>query len=109
MMVVMKKLFYVTSIIVLACVIASGMIIPITSEASTKNELENVHQVQSSEYIIKGRGDRIVVYKGKSDKPYLETTTAVSSLPKDVQFRINKGISYDSEESMKKALDEFCS
>jgi len=105
----MKKLFYVTSIIVLACVIASAFIIPITSEVSIKAETENVQQLQSSEYIIKSKGDRIVVYKGKSDKPYLETTTAVSSLPKDVQSKINKGISYDNEESMKKALDEFCS
>lgn len=105
----MKRLYFITSIIVLSCVLASGFIIPITSEANTdtgSTHSENTY----AEYIIKSQGDRIVVYKGgNADKPYLETTTAVSSLPLDIQAKINRGISYSSEESMKEALNEFCS
>lgn len=105
----MKKLYFATCAVVLACVIASSLIIPITTGAqSSYNGSAAVHNTQG-EYIIKSLGDRIVVYKGKADKPYIETTTAVSSLPRDVQKRITEGIYYDSEESMKKALDEFCS
>lgn len=104
----MKRLFYITSIIVLSCVLASGLIIPITSEANA--DTGTVYAENSDEeYIIKAQGDRIVVYKENISKPYLETTTAVSSLPLDIQKKLNRGISYSSEKSMKEALDEFCS
>ncbi len=106
----MKKLYFATCIVVLASVIASAFIIPVTSGATSQhNPSEVIQQSSEGEYIIKALGDRIVVYKGKSDKPYIETTRAVSSLPKDIQSRLVSGIYYDSEESMKKALDEFCS
>ncbi|MDO4419448.1 MAG: hypothetical protein Q4B92_03700 [Ruminococcus sp.] len=105
----MKRLFFITSIIVLSCVLASGFIIPITSEANTSAKSLNSESISGEEYIIKAKGDRIVVYKDNADKPYLETTTAVSSLPADIQKKLNRGISYSSEESMQKALDEFCS
>lgn len=104
----MKRLYFITSIIVLSCVLASSFIIPITSEANT-NTAETHIENSREEYIIKAQGDRIVVYKGNADKPYLETTTAVSSLPNDIQAKINRGISYSSEESMRHALNEFCS
>lgn len=104
----MKRLYFITSIIVLSCVLASCFIIPITSEANAdtgKTHTETTYV----EYIIKAKGDRIVVYKGNADKPYIETTTAVSSLPTDIQAKINRGISYSSEKSMQEALNEFCS
>lgn len=104
----MKRLYFITSIIVLSCVIASGFIIPITSEA---NSSQNSSYTESGaeEYIIKAQGDRIVVYKGKDQKPFIETTTAVSSLPKDIQNKLSRGISYSSEANMREALNEFCS
>ena len=106
----MKKLYFATCIVLLACVISSAFIIPVTTVATPENNPSGASRAYSDgEYIIKALGDRIVVYKGKSDKPYIETTTAVSSLPKDVQSRLIIGISYDNEDSMKKALDEFCS
>lgn len=105
----MKRLFYITSIIVLSCVIASGFIIPITTDVNSGNSADLSAGDNDSEYIIKSLGDRIVVYRGNSQNPCLETTTAVSSLPKAVQRQINEGIHYDSEDEMKKALDEFCS
>lgn len=104
----MKRLYFITSIIVLSCVLASCFIIPITSEANTDTGSTHT-ETTYEEYIITSQGDRIVVYKGNADKPYLETTTAVSSLPLDVQAKINRGISYSSEESMQQALNEFCS
>lgn len=104
----MKRLYFITSIIVLSCVLASGFIIPITSEANTDTQSTHIEN-KAEEYIIKAQGDRIVVYKGDSEKPYIETTTAVSSLPLDIQTKINRGISYQNEKSMKEALNEFCS
>lgn len=104
----MKKLFYITSVIVLGCVLASGFIIPITGQSSSE-ETKAHTQLYSQEFIIKAKGDRIVVYREKGDKPYIETSTAVSSLPLDIQQKLYRGISYGSEESMRKALNEFCS
>lgn len=104
----MKKLFYITSVIVLACVLASSFIIPLTEETHTpKGSVYSENTGQ--EYIIKSLSDKIVVYRGKEEKPYIETTTAVSSLPLDIQKKLNRGISYDSEKTMREALNEFCS
>ncbi len=104
----MKRLFFITSIIVLSCVVASSVIIPITSETGSQGN--GIYtEAENTEYIIKAQGDRIVVYKRNSSKPYIETTTAVSSLPTDIQRKLSSGISYDSEKSMKAALDELCS
>ncbi|MBE6793318.1 MAG: hypothetical protein E7532_00040 [Ruminococcaceae bacterium] len=105
----MKKLYYVTCLIVIASVLASGFIITVTSESKTVENTKNSSSVSDDGYIIKAMGDRIVVYKGKGEKPYLETTCAVSSLPKDVQVKIKNGIYFDSEEEMQKALSEFTS
>ncbi|MBR3988494.1 MAG: hypothetical protein IKK10_04240 [Clostridia bacterium] len=104
----MKKLFYITSVIVLACVLASGFIIPVTSETNSAPARINA-EIPRTEYIIKAKGDRIVVYKENMTSPFIETTRAVSSLPSDIQKKLNRGISYQSEEDMQKALNEFCS
>jgi len=104
----MKKLFYITSVIVLASVIASAFIIPITSEADAYGRQIKAENI-SEEYIIKAQGDRIVVYKENMSSPFIETTRSVSSLPTDIQKKLNRGISYSSEEDMQKALNEFCS
>lgn len=103
----MKRLFYITSVIVLACVLASCLIIPLT--AGPANEPKPKYISQDTRYIIKAQGDRIVVFKEKEDNPYIRTTTAVSSLPKDIQQKLSKGITYQTESAMQKALDEFCS
>ena len=104
----MKKLFYITSLIVLSCVVASAVIIPVTTE--NKPIKGSVYtESAEDEYIIKSSGDRIVVYKGKDAKPYIETNRSVSSLPRDIQQKLNRGISYDSEKSMQEALNDFCS
>lgn len=104
----MKKLFYITSVIVLASVIASGFIIPITSENYSEPAKINA-EILPREYIIKAEGDKIVVYKENMTSPYIETTRAVSSLPRDIQKKLNRGISYENEADMQKALNEFCS
>ena len=104
----MKKLFYITSLIVLSCVVASAIIIPVTTENKPIKGSAYTESAQD-EYIIKSLGDRIVVYRGKEDKPYIETNSSVSSMPTDIQHRLNRGISYGSEKSMQEALNEFCS
>lgn len=104
----MKKLFYITSLIVLSCVIASSAIITITkAPESVKGSAYT--ESAGDEYIIKSLGDRIVVYKGKEAKPYIQTNRSVSSLPMDIQHKLNRGIPYGSEKSMRDALNEFCS
>ena len=105
----MKKLYYITCLIVIASVIASGFIIPLTSESYKAKTSTATESYKDGEFIIKALGDRIVVYKGKGEKPYLETTFAVSSLPKDMQVKLRNGIVFDSEEEMRKALSEYTS
>ncbi len=104
-----KRLFYITSVVVLASVIASAVIIELTTD-TPKNRGKDNHFSEASEiYILTNDGDRIVAYVKGGDRPYIETTTAVSSLPFDVQKRINAGIEYNSREELLRAIDEYCS
>ncbi|MBQ3073910.1 MAG: hypothetical protein IJD19_04435 [Ruminococcus sp.] len=105
-----KRLFYITSVIVLASVIASAVIIELTTDISPKKEGEDNHFSEASEvYILTSDGDRIVAYVRGGTRPCVETTTAVSSLPLDVQKRINAGIEYSSREELLRAIEEYCS
>ena len=105
----MKKIYYITCLIVLASVIASGFIIPITSESDYAKSSASSEHYEDGEFIIKALGDRIVVHRGEGEKPYLETNFAVSSLPRDMQVKLRRGIVFENEEEMQKALKEYTS
>lgn len=106
----LTKVFYITAVVVLACVIASAVIAPITTEtpkpqSSTSGESSDSLRV----YVLTCDEDRLVAYIKGADRPYIETTTAVSSLPYDVQARLKAGIEFDSEEKLREAINEYCS
>lgn len=104
-----KRLFYITSVIVLASVIASAVIIELTSDTENPKKPQGDFSEATEMYILTSDGDRIVAYISGGDRPYIETTTAVSSLPMDVQKRINEGIEYASREELIRAIEEYCS
>ena len=104
----MKKMFYITCVIVVASVIASSVIASLT-EPFDKNKVKQDENVANKTYVLSCDEDRLVAYIKGSQRPFIETTTTLSSLPKDVQVQIKKGIEYYSEESLREALNEYCS
>lgn len=104
----MKKMFYITCVIVVASVIASSVIASLT-EPFDKNKVKQDENVANKTYVLSCDEDRLVAYIKGSQRPFIETTTTLSSLPKDVQVQIKKGIEYSSEESLREALNEYCS
>lgn len=106
----MKKIFYVTSVVVIACVIASSVIASVTTPAEPSGSMSPSQvSVMGGGYVLTCDGDRIVAYVKGSDRPYIETTTAVSSLPYDVQRRLKEGIEFDTPEELQEAINEYCS
>lgn len=106
----LTKVFYFTAVIVVACVIASAIIAPITTPSASSQESSASDEAGSENtYVLTCDGDRIVAYIKGADRPYIETTTAVSSLPYDVQDRLRVGIEYGSEEELRAAINEYCS
>ncbi len=106
----LTKVFYITAVIVVACVIASAFIAPMTTETvKPQSSLSANSQENTQIYVLTCEDDRIVAFIKGADRPYIETTTAVSSLPYDVQTRLRAGIEFDTEEKLREAINEYCS
>ena len=106
-----RRLFYVTCVIVVASVIASFTIEKVTASIS-KGYFEN-SQVSSDSssvvFVMSVNGDRVAGYIKGEKEPFIETDTAVSSLPETVQHRLREGIEFQSEKELRKAIMEYCS
>ncbi len=104
-----KRMFFVTSVIVIACVIASSVITVMTTNTSDVS-IDTEEPTQSERvYVLTSYEDRIVAYIKGAERPFIETTTAVSSLPRDEQKKIKAGIEFYSEQELRDALNEYCS
>lgn len=106
-----KKLFYFTAVIVVACVIASSVITTLTAPYEKKSGAEQVVYPRNAQrvYVLTERQGRVTAYIRGIEVPYIETTTAVNSLPYDIQERLHVGIEFYSEEELRRVMDEYCS
>ncbi len=105
-----KKLFYLTAVIVTACVIASAGIAAVTTETGKNKYNSATLQTDPSDtYVLTEKNGRIVAYIKGIEIPYIETTTAVNSLPYDVQKKLRTGIEFDTLEELKSVMNEYCS
>ncbi len=105
-----KKMFYLTAIVITACVIASAVVSAITTEPEKPSHITSTaEEEQRDTYILTQKHGRIVAYIKGVEIPYIETTTAVNSLPYDVQEKLQKGIEFSSLEELKAVMNEYCS
>ena len=76
-----KKVFYITCVVVVSCVVASAVIAPLTTESPKpdKIDLQGV-QTEVRTYVLTSREDRLRV-----------------------------GIEFDSEQTLRDAINEYCS
>ena len=106
-----RRLFYVTSVVLVASVIASFVVEKVTYSI-TKGYFENSQVSADSPsvvFVLTAKGDRVAGYVRGETEPFIETDTAVSSLPREMQERLREGIEYRSEKELRKAILEYCS
>ncbi len=105
-----KKLFFIAAVTVTACVLASGAIKAITTEPEKTPQITaSAETTPQNTYVLTQKHGRIVAYIKGVEIPYIETTTAVNSLPYDVQEKLRKGIEFDSLSDLKALMNEYCS
>ncbi len=105
-----KKMFYLTAITVTSCVIASSAISAITTQTEKITpKTATVQEEPEDTYVLTEKHGRIVAYIKGVEIPYIETTTAVNSLPYDVQEKLRKGIEFTSLDELKAVMNEYCS
>lgn len=106
-----RRLFYVTSVVLLASVIASVTIEKVTAsiaEGYFKNSQVSADS-PAVMFVLSCKGDRVAGFVKGEDEPFVETDTAVSSLPRDMQEKLREGIEFRSEKELRKAILEYCS
>lgn len=105
-----KKMFYLTAVAVSACVIASCTIAALTTEPEKKIVTSSMQRTEERDtYVLTEKNGRIVAYIKGVEIPYIETTTAVNSLPYDVQEKLRKGIEFETLDELKAVMNEYCS
>ncbi|MBR2724579.1 MAG: hypothetical protein IKB72_04000 [Ruminococcus sp.] len=104
-----NKMFYFTAVIVVACVVASSVIAVMTTNTSVKAEVNNQTQAREITFVLGEKDGMVAAFVKDVEIPYIRTDTPVNSLPYDVQARLKEGIEFESEQEMKRMLDEFCS
>lgn len=107
----MKKMLYVTGLIVISCVIASSVIEPLTTPSNKARVSNNgtYSQADGTVYILTCKNDRLVAYIKGDNAPYIETTTSISSLPHDVQLKLKEGIEFTNENDLRDTINEYIS
>ena len=65
--------------------------------------------VESKKYVLGEKDGRVTGFVKGVEIPYIRTDTAVNSLPYDVQQKLREGIEFESEQEMRRVMDEWCS
>ncbi len=103
----MKKLIGITGAILIACVCVSSIFAPPVNADTEVLTSQSMAQTQC--YVIRSEQNRIVVYRLGEAQPYITTDTFVSSLPKSDALALENGIEVDSEQKLRKILEDYCS
>lgn len=106
----MKKIIWISAVIVVICIIITFLIIPAMAKSTSNNQQNNqITTATEPMYIITSENDRIVVYDKFTSKPKKVTETVVSVLPKEDQENLEKGIEVTGDKALQKALEDYCS
>lgn len=104
----MKKLIFVTGLVLLSYVALSAMITPAAEVPSFETE-SVIRQTEDdgTVYTVVSENGRVTVLL--NGVRYLSTDTLVSSLPKADQTRLEEGIVLTDRDDLKKLLEDYCS
>lgn len=80
---------------------------------TTNTSVKAEENIPSSErritYVVGEKDGRVAAFVKDVEIPYIRTDTPVNSLPYEVQERLRTGIDFESEDEMRRYLDELCS
>ncbi|MGN0503919.1 MAG: hypothetical protein ACI4HJ_02605 [Ruminococcus sp.] len=106
----LRRCFYVTCVVVIACVLASAVIADVTAPPKSEPKTHARGGVFYEEsYVLTCKGDIVVAYKNSEDEPFIRTTTALSSLPYSAQEELKKGIEVKTRKELNALIHEYCS
>ncbi|MDP4119883.1 MAG: BofC C-terminal domain-containing protein [Bacillota bacterium] len=121
----MKKLFTVTGIIIVLCLVVSAGIMPVLQNVRAVDEKRNTQistvtgrNVSSSgnsalqqaiSYIVKDYNGKIAVFEEGQTEPFKVTNVPTNSLPKVDQNALKKGIKVKGQKELIKILQDYCS
>ena len=104
----MKRLLLITGVFLIAYVVMMTSVPFEAGEQPVQPAAAMTESViENAVYLVTERDDRIVVLLNGAE--YLRTDTAVSSLPKADQKRLEEGILLTGIDSLKKLLEDYCS
>lgn len=101
----MKQLLAVTGVVLIVFLLAMNALVPASRDASAASVQPSAAPRHS--YYICAVDDRVAVYR--DGELYRSTDTLLSSLPKADQTRLKKGIYLDSDEELRRLLQDYCS
>ncbi len=105
----MKRLVTITGAILMVCLVLSSFFVPVSSAQNTTTVQTAAEAPEKEIFIVKAEDNRIVVYKKGEDTPYIQTDTRCDLLPKGDVVYLEKGIELEGRESLRKALEDYCS
>lgn len=104
-----ERMFYIAAVIVTASVIASSMIAVMTTNTSLKAESHTSDVQQEMTYVLSEKDGRVAGFVKGVEIPLIRTDTPVNSLPYDIQQKLRKGLEFDTEEELRRKIEEWCS
>ena len=102
----MKRLLGVTGAILAVYLLLTATVAP-PAHAPEAAAYQAVQEADKGVWVVREYEGAVAVFKG--GKPVLITDTLVSQLPKADRNRLSEGIDVNSEEELKRILDDLCS
>ncbi len=104
----MKQLVLITGIILIACVLISGLAPSPAAPAAPDNTGASSPAAEQG-FTVGDFGGRVAVYGGGGAEPLLVTDTLTDSLPRADARKIRGGIYAADRRELEKLLEDLCS
>lgn len=101
----MKKITFVTAIIMFSCMIFDV----VTDNITSKDVNPNTVSTNSYTYIIKEYNGKLAVFESVQEKPYKVTNLSLTILPEYDKQLLQKGIEVSSVKELNKILEDYLS
>lgn len=107
---IVKKLICITGIILIACAVTGNIFAPnADASAQTVQQSSAGDKQEEDVYVLKIEDGYLNVYCKESGKIYLHTGTMSQNLPKSDVMRLEKGVEIKGKESLRRAVEDYCS
>lgn len=103
-----KRLIFITGVILITCVIISSAFEAGNNIRQTVYHAQEVSETEKT-FVMSSEHGRLVVYRKGEQEPFMTTDTFTYSLPKTDKRQLEQGIEIQGEEELRKTLEDYCS